>query len=197
MQKSYRRVPQHGYMHQIENIKGSRFWGIVFVVTSKEDVKWCLEDVQQRYPDSSHACYAYRVWDLAQSSDAWEPAGTAWKPIAHILEQSWLNNVLVVVLRQFGGTLLGAGWLVRAYSRCAAALLDHVPYRQEDIWTEISLQFSYDHMGTVISLVEQHGGEIVSQEDGLLARMHIRINRGVYADFREVLKDTTRGEVLC
>lgn len=184
-------------MHQIENIKWSRFWGIIFLVSSKEDVKMFLEETQQRYPDVSHACYAYRIWDLAQSSDAWEPAGTAWKPIAHVLEQSWLDNVLVVVLRQFGGTLLGAGWLVRAYSRCATELLEHVPYRQEDIWSEISLQFSYDYMGVVISLLEQYGGEIISQEDGLLARMYIRINRGIYDTFCQVLKDATRGEVLC
>lgn len=65
---------------------------------------------------------------------------------------------------------------MRAYSACAKATLEYVSYTKKDVWTELRLQFSYDYLGVVISLLQQYGGEVIQQEDGLLATLHIRIN---------------------
>ena len=101
--------------------KKSRFIAEVFPVSSEEEAAEILEEVKKQYWDARHHCWAYVIGDTQAAercSDDGEPSGTAGKPILEVIRGQKLSNVLVVVTRYFGGTLLGTGGLVRAYSSC-------------------------------------------------------------------------------
>ena len=109
--------------------KKSRFIANIFYVESVEEAEQNIKQIKKQYFDARHHCYAYRIMDVAgmkeKQSDDGEPSGTAGAPMLNILQKNELVNVLVVVTRYFGGTLLGTGGLVRAYSDATLkALLD-------------------------------------------------------------------------
>lgn len=103
-------------------VNRSRFIGRCFPVESEEAALCLLGDIRKKHWDATHNCFAYRIGDnaAARFSDDGEPGGTAGKPIMDVLTGRGLTNVLCVVTRYFGGILLGAGGLVRAYSKSAA-----------------------------------------------------------------------------
>lgn len=119
--KPYRSVKQASEAEFTVN--RSRFIGRCFPVESEEAALCLLSDVKKRHWDATHNCFAYRIGETASAarfSDDGEPGGTAGKPIMDVLAGRELTNVLCVVTRYFGGILLGAGGLVRAYSKSAA-----------------------------------------------------------------------------
>lgn len=106
--------------------KKSRFIGYAAPAESEEAAQAFLQEIRTRHRDATHNCYAYQVGEHNQyqrSSDDGEPSGTAGRPILEVIKGSGLSNVIVVVTRYFGGTLLGTGGLVRAYSAAAQAAL--------------------------------------------------------------------------
>lgn len=105
-------------------IKKSKFFCFSFVVNSKEQIDSILLDLGKQYADATHICYAYRCMSQEKACDNGEPQGTAGKPILDCIKHKNLQNVLVVVVRYFGGIKLGAGGLVRAYSNCAKTVLE-------------------------------------------------------------------------
>lgn len=105
-------------------IKNSRFIAIASFVESLEDVSSFLRDVKESYPKATHYTYAYRFLDIERSSDDGEPGGTAGMPILNVLEKQEIIYTIVVVVRYFGGIKLGAGGLVRAYSKACREVLD-------------------------------------------------------------------------
>jgi uncharacterized YigZ family protein len=110
-------------------LKGSRFIGIVMPCISESDIPACIESVSKRYADATHYCYA-AVYGGSErkekSSDNGEPSGTAGKPILFALKGSQLSDVICIVVRYFGGTLLGTGGLVHAYTEASKAALEKV-----------------------------------------------------------------------
>ena len=111
------------------SLKGSRFIGIVMRCPSEDDIPVLLESLSKQYPDATHYCYAALFNGSERrerSSDNGEPSGTAGKPILSNLKGSGLSDVLCVVIRYFGGTLLGTGGLVHAYSETSKLALDKV-----------------------------------------------------------------------
>lgn len=100
-------------------VEKSKFIGIIFPIESLADFQNTLETFKQNYPKANHYCYAYIYENTMKSSDNGEPSGTAGKPILNVLESNNLINTAIVVVRYFGGTLLGAGRLTRTYLRTA------------------------------------------------------------------------------
>ena len=108
-------------------INRSRFISQCFPVRSEDEALSRLNEVRKQYPDATHVCYAYRIGELSETtrfSDAGEPSGTAGMPILEVLKANELTYVLCTVTRYFGGVLLGAGGLVRAYTKGAVIGLD-------------------------------------------------------------------------
>lgn len=108
-------------------IQKSRFIGQCFPVTEEKAATAILDQIRKRYWDATHNCYAYCIGsraETARSSDDGEPSGTAGMPILQVLTAKGLTNTLCIVTRYFGGVLLGAGGLIRAYSGSAAASID-------------------------------------------------------------------------
>lgn len=104
-------------------IKKSKFISSYFEVKNAEDVSKILENIKKENKKATHVCYAYRIVGaefLEKAFDDGEPSGTAGKPILNVIQKQNLSNVLIVVVRYFGGIKLGAGGLLRAYSKAAS-----------------------------------------------------------------------------
>lgn len=128
--------------------KKSRFIGYAAPVESEEAAQAFLQEIRTKHRDATHNCYAYQVGEHNQyqrSSDDGEPSGTAGRPILEVIKGSGLANVIVVVTRYFGGTLLGTGGLVRAYSATAAAALAAGEAVRLIAAAEFSLTVEYQH----------------------------------------------------
>lgn len=106
--------------------KKSKFLGFVYFVTQKDQIDEILTSMKLEHKKATHFCYAYKIsngQDVVKFSDDGEPSGTAGRPILNVIEKKNLTNILVVVVRYFGGVKLGAGGLLRAYTKCTSELL--------------------------------------------------------------------------
>lgn len=122
---TYKTLKQAGNI--VLKVKGSRFIGIALPVKNESEVKAGLDKLRKMYPDATHVCYAYilgKDGSRQKSSDDGEPTGTAGRPILRQISKAGLVNTLVAVVRYFGGTLLGTGGLIQAYSSAAAEVLE-------------------------------------------------------------------------
>lgn len=121
-------VAQNG--QNTEVIKKSKFISYAFFVPDKDACEEYLDSIRKEHKDATHICYAYIIDSINRDSDDGEPSGTAGVPMLEVLKKRQLNNTLVVVVRYFGGIKLGAGGLVRAYSKGVGAVLDIVGTKQ-------------------------------------------------------------------
>ncbi len=133
-------------------IKNSRFITLVFPIDSVDEVKTYLQNAKLLYPKATHYTYAYRTFDEEKASDDGEPGGTAGMPILNVIKKQDVINVLVIVIRYFGGIKLGASGLVRAYSKaCVEAfaqgtLLMLIPAKKVKIITDYSRIKELDYL---------------------------------------------------
>ena len=151
-----------------DTIKKSRFIGILSPCNTELDVARILKNLQLKYPDASHIAYAYRIKTdngfISRFYDAGEPSGTAGKPIFHHLEGKELINVLLAVVRYFGGIKLGAGGLTRAYGNTAKKVIDSselLPYVERVIRR---LTLDYNQMQPFEYVLKKLDGNILSQD---------------------------------
>ena len=104
-------------------IKKSKFYGFLYEISNQEQVSEILQQLKKQHKKATHICYAYKIYDgaeIVKFSDDGEPSGTAGRPILGVIEKKGKTNVMVVVVRYFGGIKLGAGGLVRAYTKTAS-----------------------------------------------------------------------------
>ena len=135
-------------------IKGSRFIAWVARAKSVEEANAFLEEARARYPDASHHTWAYRIGDAVRFSDDGEPGGTAGRPMLEVLTRRDLNEVAAVVTRYFGGTKLGAGGLVRAYSGTLAKALDAAGVAEVKPQVRMRVAAPFAEMDTVHRLLD-------------------------------------------
>lgn len=108
-------------------IKNSRFITLLFKIKEKEDIEIILKESKQKYPKATHYCYAYKIGEnIKKASDDGEPGGTAGMPMLNILDKEDITNILAITIRYFGGIKLGAGGLIRAYSKSVKEALNKV-----------------------------------------------------------------------
>lgn len=179
--------------------KGSRFLALAFPVASPEEVEVLLRRVKRRYHDATHHCYAYRLITkdtvVARADDAGEPAGSAGPPILHILESQDLLNVLVVVVRYFGGTKLGLGGLSRAYADATREALARAEIAVRARRARLQLRYPAELTGEVLRLVNQYHAAIEAQtyEEG--PRLTVSLPRAQLEPFRLALREATSGRI--
>lgn len=143
--------------HEIAKIKGSRFIGTAGPFTDEAALATVIEQLRESFPDANHHCFAWKAGARFRVSDDGEPSGTAGRPILQHIEGRHLDHVFVVVTRIFGGTKLGAGGLVRAYSSAAGAALDVAPKAEVVPTQRVRVTVPYDLQGTVESVIVAHG----------------------------------------
>lgn len=103
--------------------KKSKFYGFMYVIDSVTDVEFILSELKKEHKKARHFCYAYKIGNLERKNEDKEPSNTAGKPILDVINFNNLDNTLIVVVRYFGGTLLGRGLLTRTYSKTARELI--------------------------------------------------------------------------
>jgi uncharacterized YigZ family protein len=158
--------------------RGSKFIAYAFPVKSTDDVKESLLVVKKEHPKATHHCFAYRLGTDGlqfRASDDGEPSGTAGKPILGQIDSKQLTDTLVIVVRYFGGTLLGAPGLINAYKMATALVLQLIPAVQKNVEVKYQLSFDYTILNEVINTVKQNNCSILSQELQLFCSMQIGI----------------------
>lgn len=146
--------------------KGSKFLAFAWPVQIEEDITGYLEAVKKKFHDARHHCYA---WELGidgmnfRMNDDGEPSGTAGKPILGQIHSFELTNVLVVVVRYFGGVKLGTGGLIQAYKTAAADALKQAEKVEYTIDRAFTIRFAYDMMNPVMRVVDEEGLNVKKQ----------------------------------
>ncbi len=143
--------------NNIENeieIKNSKFIAKIYK-TEKEEILNILEKIKKEHPKATHYCYAYNSKNYKKSSDDNEPTGTAGKPILNVLEKEKLENVLVVIIRYFGGIKLGAGGLIRAYTKATTEALKKAIYQEIQEAYKVRIQFPYSEEKNINYLIQE------------------------------------------
>lgn len=147
--------------------RASKFLGYAFPITSAEEFKKQLQLLKKEHAKAVHYCFAYRIGtdgNNFRSSDDGEPAGTGGKPILGQIDSKSLTDIALIVVRYFGGTLLGVPGLINAYKTVAALALQVVPIIKKQIEIKYSLQFDYTQMNVIMTLMKQFNCTIITQQ---------------------------------
>jgi len=158
--------------------RGSRFIAFAFPITVKEDFKAMMAGVKSEHPKATHYCFAYRIGldgNNFRSGDDGEPSGTAGKPILGQIDSKELTNALIIVVRYFGGSLLGVPGLINAYKTAASLVLQVIPVMQKPIELRYHLRFDYTMMNDIMLIVKQTNCTIINREMQLFCTMVIGI----------------------
>lgn len=147
--------------------KGSKFLSFAIPVQSVEQIKDILQAYRAEYYDARHVCYAYILGserDQFRANDDGEPSGTAGKPILGQLNSYELTDVLIIVIRYFGGVLLGTGGLITAYKEATIDAINNSVIEEKIVKTEITIRFDYLTMNDVMGFCKQMNAQIIDQQ---------------------------------
>lgn len=147
--------------------RGSKFIAFAFPIETADDFKKQLQLLKKEHPKAVHHCFAYRIGtdgNNFRSSDDGEPSGTAGKPILGQLDSKGITNVAVIVVRYWGGTLLGVPGLINAYKTAAALALQVTPVVQKQVEVNYTIEFEYNRMNEVMMVLKQFNCTVISNE---------------------------------
>ena len=177
--------------------KRSRFLGCVYPISSEEEARALLEAVRKKHHDARHHCWCYRLRQggIERYSDDGEPQGTAGQPMLAVFQREQVTNVLCVVTRYFGGILLGAGGLTRAYGRSAKDALTAAGISVNRLWSRVEIPCPYPLLERVKRLVEQRGGLVSDAAYGQDVRLQAAFPAGGVEPFLGALTELSNGTV--
>ena len=147
--------------------RGSRFIGYAYHVASEPEIKELIHQAKKIHPKANHHCYAFRLGpggNIFRFSDDREPSGSAGKPIYGVLLSNDLTDILIIVVRYFGGTLLGVPGLINAYREAAAQAVANGSIITLPVTVRYRICFEYELMSHVMTMIKQSNAEIISQE---------------------------------
>ena len=175
----------------------SVFIGMAMPVSCEADAIAFIESVKKRYPDARHHVYAYvlRENSTMRFTDDREPQGTAGMPVLDIIRKNGCTDVCIVVTRYFGGTLLGTGGLVRAYTSAALGALEAAEIIRYDIYTELEIAVSYSDYGKITSILSEIGFRTESTEYDVGVRVGGSIVKSELDRLKNTLVEATAGRV--
>lgn len=171
--------------------KRSKFIAIALPVRTVDEVKALLEEYQKKYYDARHVCYAYMLGPQRKdfrANDNGEPSGTAGKPILGQINSNELTDILIIVVRYFGGIKLGTSGLIVAYKAAAAEALAVAEVVEKTVDECIRFWFEYPFMNDVMRVVKEEGPEIVEQGYDMDCRMTLRIRSSLMPRLRARLE---------
>ena len=178
--------------------RGSRFLAFAFPATSATEFKAQLQILKKEHPKAVHYCFAYRFGldgNQFRVSDDGEPAGTAGKPILGQIDSKGLTDIAVVVIRYFGGTLLGVPGLINAYKTTSSLVLQVVPLVQKPVLKRFVLQFDYTQMNDVMVMLRQLNILVIKQETMLFSELEIGVPPGRIEELLYRVKNLRNVEV--
>jgi uncharacterized YigZ family protein len=158
--------------------KGSKFLAFVYPVSTVEEIKERINFLQKQYHDARHHCYAWRLgadMERYRVNDDGEPSGSAGNPIFGQIQSRELSDILVVVIRYFGGTLLGVGGLINAYRSATSDSLDQAQIVELKVYKLINVQFEYPQMNSVMKVIKELDLSFENQEFDLNCSLTLKV----------------------
>ncbi len=169
---------------------GSRFIALAFPVETEEEIRDIVAGLKKEYHDARHHCYAYRLGylgDRFRANDDGEPSGSAGRPILGQIDSLGLSDVLVVVVRYFGGIKLGIPGLIRAYKTSTADALAQAQVVEKVAGKTFRVTFGYLSMNAVMKVLKDLGLSATDQEFGMDCALDVRVRLSLEEDFRKKL----------
>lgn len=171
--------------------KRSKFIAIAIPVRSLEEIKEQLDKYQKQYYDARHVCYAYMLGAERKdfrANDNGEPSGTAGKPILGQINSNELTDILIIVVRYFGGIKLGTSGLIQAYKAAAAEAIAAAEIIECTVDDDIEIAFEYPFMNDVMRIVKEENPQLISQSYDMDCLMCLRIRRSMLGRLRQRLE---------
>ena len=209
MPKLTYRTIESNYEYEIPKIKGSRFLTYLFPCEDKENAESFLEQIRKQHFSATHHCSARRLWiqvhedlfgnvlidpKIQKANDDWEPTNTAGKPILNVLEWEKLLNVMGIVVRYFGGTLLWVWGLIQAYTQATKDAVINCNIIEKEILKEFELIHEYNQTSLVAHLMEKYGIKLINEVCDEKTKKILTINQWLFSDFeKELLEDSNGG----
>ncbi|MFC2090647.1 IMPACT family protein [Bacteroidota bacterium] len=159
--------------------RNSKFYAYAYPVTSENAIKTILEQLRKEYHDARHHCYAWKLGTEpanTRANDDGEPASSAGKPILNQIEKHELTDVLVVVIRYFGGTLLGVGGLINAYRSAAGYCLENAKVIRKNVQEKYKVHFKYPDMNAIMKVIKEYDLETYDQSFDMACSLKIKVN---------------------
>lgn len=168
--------------------KKSKFIANIFYVETQEEAEAKIKEMKKKYFDAKHNCFAYSIYSengiINRFSDDGEPSGTAGSPMLNILNSKKLCNIVVIVTRYFGGTLLGTGGLVRAYTGVLQCALDKIEEIEKDLGLEIKIEIRYQDLEKLKYYLKKNNLEITKIEYKENVHVFIEITKKVFENLK-------------
>lgn len=177
----YKTISEHGFGEGFYSEKRSKFLAFAHHVTSVDEVKILLASYRKKYYDARHCCYAYVLGperSVFRANDDGEPSSTAGKPILGQINSCGLTDVLIVVVRYYGGVNLGTGGLIIAYKTAASDALAHATIELRQVEEIVTFDFSYPMMNEVMHIVKEMQARIISQQFDNTCSITLCIRKG-------------------
>jgi uncharacterized YigZ family protein len=172
--------------------RGSKFMAFAFPIETTDDFKKQLQLLKKEHPKAVHHCFAYRIGtdgNNFRSSDDGEPSGSAGKPILGQIDSKLLSNAAVIVIRYWGGTLLGVPGLINAYRTATALALQVTPIIQKQVEEVYELEFEYNQVNELMMIMKQFNCTVISNEMQLFCIMKTGIPKARLQDVLYRLND--------
>jgi len=181
------------------NEKGSTFSALAIPVSDVAEVKTNLHQLKKQFPDASHICYGYRVKENDRldefATDAGEPKGSSGIPILNVLKRKHLVNVVIFVIRYFGGSKLGIPGLINAYGTAAEKTIKNAKVKKWVQLERISFVYNYDLQNKVDSVLQKFKVKIINTNFGEFIQVELEIKVEKNEELRKELKDVSNGTI--
>ena len=171
--------------------KRSKFLAFAFPVSTVDEIKVILEEYQKKYYDARHVCYAYMLGHerlVFRANDNGEPSGTAGKPILGQINSNELTDILIIVVRYFGGVKLGTSGLIQAYKAAAAEAIAAATIIEKTVDEQVTVTYEYPLMNQVMRVVKEEEPSILSQSFDNDCRMTLAIRASLMPRLRQRLE---------
>lgn len=189
MEDTYKTI--EGQSESVYTEKRSKFIAIAIPVRTLAEIKQYLEEYQKKYYDARHVCYAYMLGAERKdfrANDNGEPLGTAGKPILGQINSNELTDILVIVVRYFGGIKLGTSGLIVAYRTAAAQAIAEATVIEKTVDQDVTVAFEYPFMNDVMRIVKEESPEILEQSYDMDCFMRLRIRKSLMPRLRSRLE---------
>ncbi len=189
MEDTYKTI--EGQSESVYTEKRSKFIAIAIPVRTLAEIKQYLEEYQKKYYDARHVCYAYMLGVERKdfrANDNGEPSGTAGKPILGQINSNELTDILVIVVRYFGGIKLGTSGLIVAYRTAAAQAIAEATVIEKTVDQDVTVAFEYPFMNDVMRIVKEESPEILEQSYDMDCFMRLRIRKSLMPRLRSRLE---------
>ena len=176
-------------------IKNSRFFSKMFYLSKREKIKKILEQTEQNYKKPTHIVYAYRIIEnnniIEFSTDSGEPTNSSGPPILKVINGKELLNICLVVVRYFGGTKLGVGGLIKAYTESAQIAIKNSKFITKENCSKIYFNTNYEKLGNIIEKIKRANGKVKNIEYGKMIKISAEVPVAKLQNFPNLRKEKT------